>query len=272
MLNFNEIHQKTVINCETLPACEIEAALQSFAAVRKVDTLATAILLAQSQSIHSGKGWGKWAQETSGLTYSECYHRAKVGKLLIACCAKKVLYRKLITLSVDKLLSLASLLVDNNTDTVEAFASIHSLQNMSIEEIRREVNCQHCRLKYQKEGKLPDCEHCIDNPQAAVQAELPGFSAALDTIWSMDADNFAASVTNDDQAVKCASSGFNLLSAYLEHEKAKLHTANAETDTIRLLQVKAALLDGIKDIENILAGVIEKENDETFEVGLTQCK
>lgn len=270
MLNFNEIHQKTVINCETLPMADITSALQSFAAVRKVDTLATAILLAQSQSMHSGKGWGKWAQETSGLTYSECYHRAKVGKLLIACYAKKVLYRKLITLSVDKLLSLASLL-DYSTDTVEAFMAIQPVQDMPIEQLRKEVNCQHCRLECQEEGKLPDCEHCNTKPQTPIQAELPGFSAALDAIWSMDADNFAASVTDDDQAVKCASSGFNLLSAYLEHEKAKLNTT-AETDTIRLLQVKAALLDGIKDIENILAGVIEKENDETFEVGLAQCK
>ena len=50
MLNFNDIHQKTVINCELLTAAEIEGALQSFAAVRKVDLITTAILLARSQN------------------------------------------------------------------------------------------------------------------------------------------------------------------------------------------------------------------------------
>ena len=81
MLNFNEIHQKTVINCETLPMADITSALQSFAAVRKVDLITTAILLAQSQNTLGKKDWLAWAEKTSGLTRSECYHRVKVGHL-----------------------------------------------------------------------------------------------------------------------------------------------------------------------------------------------
>ena len=262
MLTFHEIHQRTVINCETLPACEIEAVLQSFAAVRKVDLITTAILLARSQNTLGKKDWVAWAEKTSGLTRSECYHRAKVGHLMIACSDKKVLYRNLLKLSGDKLLALSRLPLE----ILEGFLSVTPVADMPIDQVRDAVNCQLCYLECQKKGTLPDCEHCIAKPKAAVQAELPGFSAALDAIWEMDAAGFISGVTNDTQAVKCASGGCNLLSAYLHHEKSKLRSnPNCQADTISLLQIKAALLDSIKDIENILAGVIEEENNEDLE-------
>ena len=263
MLNFNEIHQKTVINCETLPACEIEAALQSFAAVRKVDLITTAILLARSQNTLGKKDWVAWAEKTSGLTRSECYHRAKVGHLMIACFDKKVLYRNLLKLSGDKLLALSRLPLE----ILEGFLSVTPVADMPIDQVRNAVNCQLCQLACQAKGTLPDCEHCLLNSaKRQHQAELPGFSAALDTIWEMDAAGFISGVTDDTQAVKCASGGCNLLSAYLHHEKSKLRSnPNCQADTISLLQIKAVLLDSIKDIENILAGVIEEENNEDLE-------
>ena len=262
MLNFNDIHQKTVINCELLTAAEIEGALQSFAAIRKVDMITTAILLARSQNTLGKKDWVAWAEKTSGLTRSECYHRAKVGHLMIACSDKKVLYRNLLKLSGDKLLALSRLPLE----ILEGFLSVTPVADMPIDQVRNAVNCQLCQLACQAKGTLPDCEHCIAKPKAAVQAELPGFSAALDAIWEMDAAGFISEVTNDTQAVKCASGGCNLLSAYLHHEKAKLRSnPNCQADTISLLQIKAALLDSIKDIENILAGVIEEENNEDLE-------
>ena len=265
MLNFNDIHQKTVINCELLTAAEIEGALQSFAAVRKVDLITTAILLARSQNTLGKKDWLAWAEKTSGLTRSECYHRAKVGHLMIACFDKKVLYRNLLKLSGDKLLALSRL----PQEILEGFLSVTPVADMPIDQVRNAVNCQLCHLAYQAKGTLPDCEHCIAKTKAAVQAELPGFSAALDTIWEMDAAGFISGVTDDTQAVKCASGGCNLLSAYLHHEKSKLRSnPNSQADTISLLQIKAALLDSIKDIENILAGVIEEENNEDLETEL----
>ena len=262
MLNFNDIHQKTVINCELLTAAEIEGALQSFAAVRKVDLITTAILLARSQNTLGKKDWLAWAENVSGLTRSECYHRAKVGHLMIACFDKKVLYRNLLKLSGDKLLALSRL----PQEILEGFLSVTPVADMPIDQVRDAVNCQLCYLECQKKGTLPDCEHCIAKPKAAVQAELPGFSAALDAIWEMDAAGFISGVTDDTQAVKCASGGCNLLSAYLHHEKSKLRSnPNSQADTVSLLQIKAALLDSIKDIENILAGVIEEENNEDLE-------
>ena len=262
MLNFNDIHQRAVINCELLPLDDITSALQSFAAVRKVDLIATAILLAQSQKTLGKKDWLAWAENVSGLTRSECYHRAKVGHLMIACFDKKVLYRNLLKLSGDKLLALSRL----PQEILEGFLSVTPVADMPIDQVRNAVNCQLCQLACQAKGTLPDCEHCIAKPKAAVQAELPGFSAALDAIWEMDAAGFISGVTDDTQAVKCASGGCNLLSAYLHHEKSKLRSnPNSQADTISLLQVKAALLDSIKDIENILAGVIEEENNENIE-------
>ena len=262
MLNFNDIHQKTVINCELLTAAEIEGALQSFAAVRKVDLITTAILLARSQNTLGKKDWLAWAENVSGLTRSECYHRAKVGHLMIACFDKKVLYRNLLKLSGDKLLALSRLPLE----ILEGFLSVTPVADMPIDQVRNAVTCQLCHLNHQGRGSLPDCEHCIAKPKAAVQAELPGFSAALDAIWEMDAAGFISGVTDDTQAVKCASGGCNLLSAYLHHEKSKLRSnPNSQADTVSLLQIKAALLDSIKDIENILAGVIEEENNEDLE-------
>ena len=263
MLNFNDIHQRAVINCELLPLDDITSALQSFAAVRKVDLIATAILLAQSQKTLGKKDWIAWAEEVSGLTRSECYHRAKVGHLMIACFDKKVLYRNLLKLSGDKLLALSRL----PQEILEGFLSVTPVADMPIDQVRNAVNCQLCQLACQAKGTLPDCEHCLLNSaKRQHQAELPGFSAALDTIWEMDAAGFISGVTDDTQAVKCASGGCNLLSAYLHHEKSKLRSnPNCQADTISLLQIKAALLDSIKDIENILAGVIEEENNEDLE-------
>ena len=263
MLNFNDIHQRAVINCELLPLDDITSALQSFAAVRKVDLITTAILLAQSQKTLGKKDWLAWAEKTSGLTRSECYHRAKVGHLMIACFDKKVLYRNLLKFSGDKLLALSRLPLE----ILEGFLSVTPVADMPIDQVRNAVTCQLCHLNHQGRGSLPDCEHCLLNSaKRQHQAELPGFSAALDTIWEMDAAGFISGVTDDTQAVKCASGGCNLLSAYLHHEKSKLRSnPNCQADTISLLQIKAALLDSIKDIENILAGVIEEENNEDLE-------
>ena len=263
MLNFNEIHQRAVINCESIPLDDITSALQSFAAVRKVDLIATAILLAQSQKTLGKKDWLAWAKSTSGLTRSECYHRVKVGHLMIACFDKKVLYRNLLKLSGDKLLALSRLPLE----ILEGFLSVTPVADMPIDQVRNAVTCQLCHLNHQGRGSLPDCEHCLLNSaKRQHQAELPGFSAALDAIWEMDAAGFISGVTNDTQAVKCASGGCNLLSAYLHHEKSKLRSnPNSQADTVSLLQIKAALLDSIKDIENILAGVIEEENNEDLE-------
>ncbi len=265
MLNFNDIHQRAVINCELLPLDDITSALQSFAAVRKVDLIATAILLAQSQKTLGKKDWLAWAEEVSGLTRSECYHRAKVGHFMIACCDKKVLYKSLLKLSGDKLLAISRLPLE----ALEGFLSVTSVADMPIDQVRNAVNCQLCYLNCQRKGTSPDCEHCISKPKVAVQGELPGFSAALDTIWEMDAEGFISGVTDDTQAVKCASGGCNLLSAYLHHEKSMLRSnPNRRADTVSLLQIKAALLDSIKDIENILAGVIDEENNEDSETEL----
>ncbi|MBO7329286.1 MAG: hypothetical protein J6W00_11010 [Lentisphaeria bacterium] len=263
MLNFNDIHQRAVINCELLPLDDITSALQSFAAVRKVDLIATAILLAQSQKTLGKKDWLAWAEEVSGLTRSECYHRAKVGHFMIACYDKKVLYKNLLKLSGDKLLALSRLPLE----TIEGFLSVTPVASMPIDQVRNAVSCQLCHLDPERAS---DCEHCLLNSgKQRQQAELPGFSAALDAIWEMDADGFIAGVTDDTQAVKCASGGCNLLSAYLEHEKSKLRkNPDSAADTVSLLQVKAALLDSIKDIENILAGVIDEENNEDLETEL----
>ena len=159
MLNFNDIHQKTVINCELLTAAEIEGALQSFAAVRKVDLITTAILLARSQNTLGKKDWLAWAENVSGLTRSECYHRAKVGHLMIACFDKKVLYRNLLKLSGDKLLALSRLPLE----ILEGFLSVTPVADMPIDQVRNAVTCQLCHLNHQGRGSLPDCEHCLLN-------------------------------------------------------------------------------------------------------------
>ena len=187
-MTFEEIHQKAVIEGEALPIGEIEGCLRAFASIRKLEFSTIAILLADSQKRIPGAEWRDWSMETTGLTRSECYHRAKVGKLLIACREKKVLYRKLLQLSGDKLLALSRLPLN----VLESFLSVTDVWNLKIDEVRRLVACELCRIDSSARGVSPDCEHCPlraardRRDMENLQMLLPGFDQALDAIWQLD--------------------------------------------------------------------------------------
>lgn len=259
-MTFEELYKTVVLECAELPVEEIADGLRQFSAVRKSEMATTARLLAAGRKLMPKEQWKEWAMTNSGLTRSECYHRAKAGDLLIAFQDKKVLYRKLLQLSGDKLLALAQLPLD----AVEGFLTVTDVWSMKIADVRIEVKCELCRMEKRTLGQEPDCEHCPFHLIREGANVSGGFDDALEIIWNMDPEAFLSGVKDDTSATKCANNGVNLLAAALEYEKGKLRGNTGSVSTANLLQIKAALLDGIRDIEMLIAGELDKEenNDE----------
>lgn len=262
-MDFSQIHERTILKGETLSIEEISGALRGFAAIRRIDLLTTAKLLFDARKVMSKKEWKLWADEVTGLSRCEIYHRAQIGQLLDLTFANKVLYRKLITLSGDKLLALHRLAVAGGMPLLESFLAVNKVDSVSIEQLRMLVECELCHLRH---GSNPDCEHCSSFGKAGTakddgQLTLPGFEETLDAVWQMEDDELAAKVTTDTQAVKCVSGGVKMVAAYIEHQKNKFRQNNS-ADMVNLLQLKAALLDGIKDIESLIAGTIDYQEEE----------
>ncbi len=264
MMTIGELYKAVVLDCEDLPIAEIESGLRQFGAIRKTEMATTARLLAAGRKLMGKEQWKEWAMANSGLTRSECYHRAKAGDLLIAFQDKKVLYRKLLELSGDKLLALAQLPLD----VVEGFLAVTDVWKMKLAEVRIEVKCERCRIDKRALNQTPDCEHCPFRQMKEGKA-AGGFTDALEIIWNMDPESFLTGVTDDASATKCAGNGVNLLAAALEYEKGRMReNPKAGVNTAHLLQIKAALLDGLRDIEMLIAGELDKEeHDEISQIG-----
>ena len=263
-MTIGELYKAVVLDCEDLPIGEIESGLRQFGAIRKTEMATTARLLAAGRKLMGKEQWKEWAMANSGLTRSECYHRAKAGDLLIAFQDKKVLYRKLLELSGDKLLALAQLPLE----VVEGFLAVTDVWKMKLAEVRIEVKCERCRIDKRALNQVPDCEHCPFRQMKEGKAAA-GFTDALEIIWNMDPESFLTGVTDDASATKCAGNGVNLLAAALEYEKGRVReNPEAGVNTAKLLQIKAALLDGIRDIEMLIAGELDKEeHDEISQIG-----
>lgn len=264
-MDFTQIHERTVLKGEKLSIDEITLTLKGFAAIRRIDLLTTAKLLYDARKVMPKKEWKLWADEVTGLSRCEIYHRAQVGQLLDLAFENKVLYRRLITLSGDKLLALHRLAVAGGLALVESFLAVNKIDSMPLDQLRMAVECDLCRLRH---GSNPDCERCTAFARPAHgfdvnQPNLPGFDETLDAVWHMDDDELAAKVTTDTQAVKCVSGGVKMVAAYLEHQKNKFRqNPSGGTDMVNLLQLKAALLDGIKEIEELIAGTIDNQEED----------
>ena len=264
-MDFTQIHERAVLKGEKLSIDEITLTLKGFAAIRRIDLLTTAKLLYDARKVMPKKEWKLWADEVTGLSRCEIYHRAQVGQLLDLAFENKVLYRRLITLSGDKLLALHRLAVAGGMALVESFIAVNKIDSMPLDQLRMAVECDLCRLRH---GSNPDCERCTAFARPAHgfdvnQPSLPGFDETLDAVWQMEDDELAAKVTTDTQAVKCVSGGVKMVAAYLEHQKNKFRqNPSGGTDMVNLLQLKAALLDGIREIEELIAGTIDNQEED----------
>ncbi len=264
-MNLTDIHERAVIRGEAFSLDEISDALRGFSTIRRIDLLTTAKLLYDARKVMPKKEWKLWADEVTGLSRCEIYHRAQVGQLLDLAFENKVLYRRLITLSGDKLLALHRLAVAGGMALVESFIAVNKIDSMPLDQLRMAVECDLCRLRH---GSNPDCERCTAFARPAHgfdvnQPSLPGFDETLDAVWHMEDDELAAKVTTDTQAVKCVSGGVKMVAAYLEHQKNKFRqNPSGGTDMVNLLQLKAALLDGIKEIEELIAGTIDNQEED----------
>ena len=264
-MNLTDIHERAVIRGEAFSLDEISDALRGFSTIRRIDLLTTAKLLYEARKVMPKKEWKRWADEVTGLSRCEIYHRTQVGQLLDLAFENKVLYKKLLNFSGDKLLALCRLAVAGGMPLVESFLAVNRIDTIAVEQLRMLVECELCRLKH---GSHPDCEHCncisrTCRPADADQLALPGFDETLDAVWQMSDNDICANVQNDTQAVKCVSGGVKMVAAYIEHQKNKFRSnPTGGTDMVNLLQLKAALLDGIKDIEALIAGTIDNQEEE----------
>lgn len=267
-MNLTDIHERAVLKGEKFSIDEISNALRGFAVIRKIDLLTISKLLFEARKVMPKKEWKRWADEVTGLSRCEIYHRAQVGQLLDLAFEDKVLYKKLLNFSGDKLLALHRLAVAGGLPLVESFLAVNRIDNIAIDQVRMLVECELCCLKH---GSKPDCEHCncisrSGHPMNTNQLALPGFEETLDAVWQMSDGDICANVQNDTQAVKCVSGGVKMVAAYIEHQKNKFRSnPTGGTDMVNLLQLKAALLDGIKDIEALIAGTIDNQEEEDYE-------
>ncbi len=213
---------------ENLTLDEITAGLRAFASVRRLDVAATSILLARSAAAIPRQEWFLWAVDTTGLNKSEIYHRRKIGDLLLAVRESKVLYRKILNLSGDKMLALSRLPIQ----AVEGFIAVHDLQNLPIMQVRVEVEKELARL----DGRPY-------SPKQAEQLDL--FGKSLDAILEADEEEFV--FKESDTAEKALNGGVSLVNAYLGYQNQQ-----GSVNTVDLLQLKSMLQDQIRYIENII--------------------
>ena len=229
--SFEDLYQSVVVRGEILDSAQREAVFHAYRAASKTGVTTISILLAQSQrAAKSPKAWRAYAEEATGLTRSECYHRAQIGELLLQTRENKVLYKKLINLTGAKLLAISRIPVEH----IPGFLAVTDVAKMEIKEVRFEVEKELCRLA----GKpLPERDSA---------PELPGFAELMDGIIALGEEALDDGVRDDAGAEKVMQNGCNLLTAAINFEAAQMRKHGAAAvNTARLLEAKAALLDHI---------------------------
>ena len=257
---FDDLYQTVIVRGETLDPARREEVFHAYRAASRTGLTTIAVLLAQSQlEMASRKAWLAYAEEATGLTRSECYHRAKVGKLLLDLRDNRVLYRKLITLTGAKLLAISRIPVEH----IPGFLAVTDVATMEIKEVRFEVEKELYRL----DGK--------PLPVRDETPELPGFADLMDGITALG-DKLSAGVCDDDAAEKTMQNGLNLCTCAISYEWAQSRKHGyAAVNRTRLLEAKATLLDQLNSINALLEGGAEEkegEDDETLESGRQTCR
>ena len=194
---------------------------------------ATALLVAGCRRDHfaSNKaGWIAWARQTIGLEGSELHHRRAIGELLLDV---RPLSGKafdiLFAADSRKLLPICQLEVAQ----VPAFLSHYPIQRMTRQEVRDAVR-----------DYLGETAAVPVRPQ---QPALPGFETSLDTLTSLDIDDYRSAVTSPEVAAKSLTAAMGLLGASLEY-----HKTVAEPDIETLLAAKAALQAELDELDETI--------------------
>ena len=207
--------------------------------------LAVVIAQLRKDYITDVTAWSSFCKENFKLGGSYLHHLHKIGKMLIVTCDYNVScynrnYTMLFNLDTDKQLSIARI----PADRIDTFIKLQTkpLGKMTRGEIRAAVN-----LFLKKD--VEDIELSQVTPKTAnSQLTLPGFTKWLDSFETADAEAVISVVTDDNTAGRSLNAGITLMAAAISY-----HCNREVIDFETLCSLKAALLDEVQSIENILA-------------------
>ena len=214
------------------------SALSGILRLEKISTPVSALLIAGAQKDdfpNDPAGWMRWAVETTGFDKCEIYHRAQMGKLLLAMRDQVRIYKTLVSLSGDKLLAISRL----RPDQIPAFLSQYDVAGMDRSGVRRAV----ARFLGLDMSDIPD------NTSAP---ELPCFDSALDRLDLATEKELLDDQVAPERVRKFLNAGANLLGAYVMQQ-----SRQPVKDIPTLLKLKQALLDQVTEIESMIAEDID---------------
>ena len=194
--------------------------------------LAVVIARLRQEFIPDAGEWAEYCLTTFNLSGPYMHHLHKIGKMLSVTCDTRKVYTVLFSLDADKQLAIARI----PADQIDTFIKLQTktLAKMTRAEVRAAVSL--FLGENHKEEK------------AELQPMLPGFAKWLDNVEAFEPAAVVSAVNNDDTATRSFSAGCLLLGAALDY-----HRRREIRDTALLVNLKAALLDEVQSIENILA-------------------
>ena len=206
---------------------------------KTTSVLAVTVAKVRRDHITDTTKWVDYCKSNFNLEGSYLHHIHKVGKMLLSvtCYTPKV-YTTLFNLDFDKQRTITQIPVEQ----LETFLKIQTkkLTQMTRAEVRAAVSVFL--------GKIAEVAR-----HQAEQQSLPGFDKWLDNCSNFEPGSVVNAVTCDDTAQKSLSAGCLLLAAAIDYQLRR-----NVPDTLMLQNIKAALLDEIQSIENVLAGSTEE--------------
>lgn len=210
---------------------------------KTASVLAVVIARLRQEYITDVNQWSKYCKETFNLEGAYLHHLHKIGKMLIVTCDYNVscynrTYTMLFQLDTDKQLSIARI----PAEQIDTFIKLQTkpLSKMSRGEIRTAVNLF---LKKDLEEASQDTAQVTTR-----QLTLPGLNKWLDSFEEADPEAVIGVVNDDNTAGRSLNAGITLMAAAINY-----HSTREVIDFETLCSLKAALLDEVQSIENILA-------------------
>ena len=202
---------------------------------KSTSVLAVTVAKIRQEHLCCVGAWVPFCKERFDLEGPHLHHVHKVGKMLLSvACDTPMVYTVLFNLDFDKQLAITQI----PAEQIDCFIKVQTkpLAKMTRAEVRAAVSVFL--------GKTSEVATVANHPA------LPGFDKWLNSCAEFEPAAIVNAVASDDTAHRSFSAGCLLLGAALDYQRRR-----NVPDTNLLLSLKAALLDEIQSIENILAGV-----------------
>ena len=202
---------------------------------RTASVLAVTVAKIRKEHLSDVTEWVNFCKATFDLEGSYLHQIHKVGKMLLSVtCHTPKVYTILFNLELYKQLAITQI----PAEQIDTFIKTQTrpLAKMTRAEVRAAVSVFL--------GRTAEVATVADQPV------LPGFDRWLNSCAEFEPAAIVNAVASDDTAHRSFSAGCLLLGAALDYQRRR-----NVPDTNLLMSLKAALLDEIQSIENILAGV-----------------